>query len=169
MEIKIIKKSILDLKVDAIVNPANSLGTMGGGLAFVIKREGGKEIEEEAIKKAPIQVGEAILTTAGNLNFKGIIHAPTMEKPATKTTTEKIKKATIAALSLADRSGFKSIAIPGMGTGVGSLDFKEAAQAMKEAIESIDFKNLEKIYLVDINKDMILAWKETFKSFLGEN
>ena len=51
-------------KVDAIVNPANSLMIMGGGVAGAIKRAGGKEIEDEAMKHAPVAVGNAIATGA---------------------------------------------------------------------------------------------------------
>lgn len=80
MEIEVLLGSLLDVKADAIVNPANSYGYMGGGVAGVIKRAGGEEIEREAIKKAPIPVGSAVITTAGRLPFKGVIHAPTMEE-----------------------------------------------------------------------------------------
>jgi len=54
---------ITKLKVDAIVNPANTLMFMGGGVAGAIKRVGVAKIESEALKKAPVKVGEAIVTT----------------------------------------------------------------------------------------------------------
>jgi len=78
MRIEILKGSLLDAPAEVIVNPANSRGYMGGGVAGVIKRFGGEEIEEEALRKAPIPIGEAVLTTAGRLRFKGVIHAPTI-------------------------------------------------------------------------------------------
>ena len=53
--------------IGAIVNPANSMGTMGGGVALAIMGAGGKEIEDEAIEKAPIPIGKAVPTTAGKL------------------------------------------------------------------------------------------------------
>lgn len=93
MQIEVIKGSILEVDADVIVNPANSLGLMGGGVAGVIKRFGGEEIEKEAVQKAPIPVGSAVLTTAGKLKFKGVIHAPTMEKPAMESSEEKVRKA----------------------------------------------------------------------------
>jgi len=77
MEISVVQGSLLEVQADAIVNPANSLGLMGGGVAGVIKRFGGEEIEKEAVSKAPIPVGSAVLTSAGKLPFKGVIHAPT--------------------------------------------------------------------------------------------
>jgi O-acetyl-ADP-ribose deacetylase (regulator of RNase III) len=92
MQIEVIKGSILEVDADVIVNPANSLGFMGGGVAGVIKRFGGEEIEKEAVQRAPIPVGSAVLTSAGKLKFKGVIHAPTMEEPAMDSSEEKVRE-----------------------------------------------------------------------------
>jgi O-acetyl-ADP-ribose deacetylase (regulator of RNase III) len=160
MEIVIIEGSLLQVEADIIVNPANSLGYMGGGVAGVIKRVGGSIIEEEAVIKAPIPVGSAIITTAGSLPFKGVIHAPTMEEPAMETTEEKVRKAVRASLELADKMGFKSIAMPGMGTGVGKLPKDIAAKAMIEEIKSFKAVNLEKVLLVDIDRELVQKWRD---------
>jgi O-acetyl-ADP-ribose deacetylase (regulator of RNase III) len=160
MEIVIIEGSLIQVEADLIVNPANSLGYMGGGLAGVIKRVGGSIIEEEAVIKAPIPVGSAIITTAGSLPFKGVIHAPTMEEPAMETTEEKVRKAVRASLELADKMGFKSIAMPGMGTGVGKLPKDIAAKAMIEEIKSFKAVNLEKVLLVDIDRELVQKWRD---------
>jgi len=61
---------------EAIVNPANSLMIMGGGVAYAIKKKGGEEIEKEAIKKAPVEIGKAVVTKAGKLKTKHVIHSP---------------------------------------------------------------------------------------------
>ena len=82
MSIVVKRGDITQLSCDAIVNPANSFGYMGGGVAGAIKRIGGNEIEREAVSKAPIRVGSAIATTAGTLPCKYVIHAPTMKQPA---------------------------------------------------------------------------------------
>ena len=79
-DIKIIQADITELKVDAIVNAANNKLVMGGGVAGAIKRKGGKIIEDEAVKKGPIKIGEAVATSAGNLPVKYVIHAATMVK-----------------------------------------------------------------------------------------
>jgi len=57
VKIRVVRGDITKMEVEAIVNPANSLLVMGGGVAGAIKRAGGKEIEEEAVKHAPIPVG----------------------------------------------------------------------------------------------------------------
>ncbi|QWK19095.1 MAG: ADP-ribose-binding protein [Hydrogenobacter thermophilus] len=160
MEIVILEGSLLDVEADVIVNPANSLGVMGGGVAGVIKKAGGSIIEKEAMLKAPISVGSAIFTSAGRLKFKGVIHAPTMEEPAMETTEEKVRKAVRAALELADNMGFKSIAIPGMGTGIGRLPKEVAAKAMMGEIVNFIPINLEKVVLVDIDGELVEKWRE---------
>ncbi len=159
MRIEVKEGSILEVDTEVIVNPANSLGIMGGGVAGVIRREGGEEIEKEAIMKAPIPVGRAVLTTAGRLPFKGVIHSPTMEQPAMRTSSEKVRKAVRAALELADELCFKSIAFPGMGTGVGGLNKEIAAKTMIEEIKGFTPSSIERVVLVDIDKEMIKAWR----------
>jgi len=67
MKITVKHDSILKQKVDAIVNPANSFGYMGGGVADAIKQMGGEVIEEEAILNAPVEIGSALATSAGTL------------------------------------------------------------------------------------------------------
>ena len=160
-KVEIIKGDITKVPANAIVNPANSYGYMGGGVAYAIKKAGGEEIEKEAIKKAPIPVGRAIHTTAGKLNAKYVIHAPTMERPAMRTTVDKVKKAVIAALNVAEELNLSSIAFPGMGTGVGGVKPLEAAKAMKEAIEEKKPK-IEKILLVAFDEELYRAFSEVF-------
>jgi len=148
MKVTIVKGDITEAKAEAIVNPANSYGRMGGGVAGVILRKGGKEIENEAIKKGPIPIGKAVLTGAGSLSCTYVIHAPTMKQPAQLTTAEKVKKATEAALVCAEENDIKSIAFPGMGTGVGGVKPDDAAKAMLDAIESFQGTRLSEIVLV---------------------
>jgi len=163
MELITLKGSLLEVEADIIVNPANSYGYMGGGVAGVIRKFGGDDIEKEAVEKAPIPVGKAVLTTSGRLKFRGIIHAPTMEEPAMKTTEEKVRKATRAALELADDLCFKSIAFPGMGTGVGRVPKGIAARAMVEEIRNFKPRCLEKVILVDLDEEMVKEWEKAIK------
>jgi len=60
MSIFVQQHDLTQIKCDAIINPANSYGYMGGGVAGAIKKKGGTEIEKEAIDKAPIKIGRAI-------------------------------------------------------------------------------------------------------------
>ncbi|MEK6599281.1 MAG: macro domain-containing protein [Deltaproteobacteria bacterium] len=158
MEIIIKQGSLLEAEADAIVNAANSLGLMGGGVAMVIKKAAGDVVEEEAKKLSPIPVGRAVLTTAGNLKFKGIIHAPTMEIPGIRIPLVSVGKATKAALKLADESGFSVVAFPGMGTGIGGVKKEAAADAMLETIQDFKAQQLKKIVLMDVDSEIVQEW-----------
>lgn len=159
--IEILKGDITRQKADAICNPANSLLLMGGGAAGAIKRTGGTEIEKEALKHAPIPVGKAIPTGAGKLNSKWVIHAPTMERPAMPTAAEKVYRATKAALLCAEEIGARDLVLPGMGTGVGGVSLRDAAESMMRAIAEFKpkVKSLKRVILCDIDKEMVEAWK----------
>ncbi len=161
MSIVVKRGDLTSVSCDAIVNPANSYGHMGGGVAGAIKRIGGVEIEKEAISKAPINVGNAIATTAGVLPCQYVIHAPTMKRPAMGIDVDNVKLATDAALSLAENLGLRCIAIPGMGTGVGGVSYKKAAEAMVLIIKKFEDK-FDKIILIDRNDEMV----NSFNCFL---
>lgn len=155
--IKVIIKrgDITEEETDAIVNPANSYMIMGGGVALAIKRKGGEIIEREAIKQAPVKVGEAISTTAGKLKTKYVIHAPTMEKPAQRISIKNVEKACLAALRKAEELKIKSISFPALGAGVGGISAFDSAKTMITVIKNMRNKlSLEKIVLVAwSNKD----------------
>ncbi len=150
VRIVVVTDDITKQEVDAIVNPGNSLMIMGGGVAGAIRRSGGKQIEHEAIRNAPVSVGKAAATGAGQLKAGHVIHAPTMRRPAMRTDTENVKLAVRGALECAERLAIQSIAFPGMGTGVGGLRLDEAATAMLEEIKThIDLgTSLKEIILV---------------------
>jgi len=158
--------SILDSRTKAIVNPANSLGRMGGGVAATIRRAAGKGVEREAMARAPIPVGEAVVTSGGATRFKAIVHAPTMVQPVQRIPVENVTVATLAALKAADAYGLVSLAIPGMGTGAGRLPLLSAADAMVRAIRSYKPTSLREVVLVDVDERMVEAWR---RAALAEN
>ena len=71
---------ICDLEVDAIVSPASTSLWMSSGVAGELKRTGGDEIEFAALRQAPVALGEAIVTPAGRLAAKVVIHAVSLER-----------------------------------------------------------------------------------------
>ncbi len=163
MKIMVEQKSLVEIAVEAIVNPANSEGVMGGGVAGAIKKFGGAAIEKEAMAQAPIAVGEAILTKAGKLPCQWVIHAPTMKKPVSGTNPEKVFRAVTAALELAKKKQIKSLAFPGMGAGTGKVAPLEAAKAIIDAILNFGDKKIETIYLVDLNDKMVSAFRKVLE------
>jgi len=138
-EIRVIKGDITTLKVDAIVNAANNHLVMGGGVAFAIKKKGGKVIEEEATRQGPIEVGEAISTTAGALPCKFVIHAATMGLDF-KTDEVKIRQSCRSALTVAERLNISSLAFPALGCGVGRFPELASAKIMAQEV----WKHLKK-------------------------
>ncbi len=164
VEIEIQQGDLLKVAADAIVNPANSGGTMGGGVAGVIRAVAGACVEAEAMKQAPIPVGAAIVTPVGRgktlLAPTAIIHAPTMRRPAEAIPVENVNLATAAALALADRMGYAVLAFPGMGTGVGRVTPEAAAHAMLAEITRFQARALHKIVLIDMNPRVVAAWRK---------
>jgi O-acetyl-ADP-ribose deacetylase (regulator of RNase III) len=164
-KILVIDGDITKLETDAIVNPANSHLIMGGGAAGAILRAGGNEVQKEALKKAPVAIGNAVATTGGKLKAKYVIHAPTMTRPAMPTSQENARLATKAALETAHRLGIKSIALPGMGTGVGGLEPQTAADAMVSEIRKHVEANttLKQVILVGYNPRMTQAFEKAVR------
>jgi len=115
--LEIIECNIIDQSTDAIVNAANTELQLGGGVAGAIRRRGGPKIQEECNKLGRIRVGEAVITTGGNLAAKYVIHA-VGPKYGDDHEDEKLKDATLNSLKLADKNRLKSIAFPAISTGI---------------------------------------------------
>jgi O-acetyl-ADP-ribose deacetylase (regulator of RNase III) len=167
LKIVVMRGDITEVEADAIVVPANSRLIMGGGVAGAVKRKGGAEIEREAMSKGPIPVGGAVTTGAGALKARFVIHSPTMERPAGETDPNKVYLATQAAINEALRLGLKTIAFPGMGTGVGGLNPLVAARQMVKAIlDTVHGReqSLQQVFLVAFDKEL----EEAFKAAVEE-
>ena len=132
-ELKIVRGDICEIKADAIVNAANNELEMGGGVAGAIKRKGGAQIEDEAVRLGPIGIGEAVATSAGKLNARYVIHAATMGLDH-RTDETKIRNSCASALKVADRLKIKSVAIPALGCGVGGFPLKASAKIMAQEV-----------------------------------
>jgi O-acetyl-ADP-ribose deacetylase (regulator of RNase III) len=164
MQVHVAKADLTLLPVDAIVSPANSLGIMGSGVAGSIRRRGGDVIQHEAMACAPIAVGAAVVTSAGRLYAKHVIHAPTMEEPGTKIGVENVRRATRAALIAAAASGLDTIAFPGLGTGEGGVDREEAARAMVDELRAHRQPRPSVIWLIDVDDVMLHAFEEALRN-----
>jgi O-acetyl-ADP-ribose deacetylase len=160
---------ITDAEVDAIVNAANSELWMGAGVAGAIKRKGGVVIEEEALRQGPIEVGEAVLTVAGNLPATHVIHAATMGQDL-KTDPLKIAAATKSTLALAEKHRLTSIAFPALGSGVGGVPPEKSAEAiLSTVIEHVKASNssLQKILFVVYQDEAFKAFTDALKRISG--
>lgn len=133
-EIIIEQGDITEMDVDAVVNAANTQLYMGAGVAGAIKRKGGQDIETEAVSKGPIPVGAAVMTSAGKLKARYVIHTAVMGIDLV-TDAGKIDSATRSALNMADEASITSIAFPALGTGIGEFPINEAARIMYRAVK----------------------------------
>jgi O-acetyl-ADP-ribose deacetylase (regulator of RNase III) len=154
---------------DAVVNAANTTLAMGAGVAGALKKRGGVVIEEEAMRLGPVEIGDAVLTTAGNLAATHVIHAAVMG-PDLKTDPEIIGKATQAVLALAGKRKLASLAFPALGTGVGHVPPPLAADAMLGAVVShlkAGGSTLKRVVFVLYQDDTYRAFVETLKRLGG--
>lgn len=131
---------ITEMQTDAIVNPANEQLILGGGVAGAIRTKGGPEIQVECDKIGGTFVGRAVMTTAGNLKAKHVIHAvgPRMGEG---NEDEKLKNAALNSLKLADENNLKSISFPAISAGIFGFPIESCAEIMlKTTIEYLKGK-----------------------------
>lgn len=164
MQVHVAQAELWTLSVDAVVNPGNSMGIMGGGMAGQLRKHGGMVIQQAAMSAAPIAVGAALVTTAGELPAKHVIHVPTMEEPGMRIGAENVRRAARAALIAADINHLKVIAVPGIGTDLGDVPLDEAVRAIVEELRAHKRANPETVYLVDTNVLVVQAFEEALRN-----
>jgi O-acetyl-ADP-ribose deacetylase len=125
--VEVLETDITQLEIEAIANAANTRLMHGGGVAGAISRAGGPAVQAESDRKAPIGLGEAVETTAGEMPARWVIHAATMELGG-PTAADIIRRATAATLWKAEELGARSLALVAFGTGVGGFPLDEAAE-----------------------------------------
>jgi O-acetyl-ADP-ribose deacetylase (regulator of RNase III) len=167
-KIEVVKGDITHLKVDAIVNAANSSLLGGGGVDGAIHRAGGPTIVEECMRiverQGYLKTGKAVITTAGNLPAKFVIHTVgPIWSGGRKCEEIRLAECYRNSLQLAVNNGLKTIAFPGISTGVYGFPKEPAARIALDSI--VDFLNgnetIEKVYLVcynDENYDLMVKY-----------
>jgi O-acetyl-ADP-ribose deacetylase len=120
---------LCELEVDAIVNAANTSLWMSTGVGGAIKRAGGDAIEFAAVRQAPVELGSAIVTSAGTLAARYVIHAVSLDRDR-RTSGPAIEQAVRSTFERAREIGITSLAFPALGTGVGGFPLDEAARIM---------------------------------------
>jgi O-acetyl-ADP-ribose deacetylase (regulator of RNase III) len=128
-KLEVLQADVTKLEVDAIANAANTQLMHGGGVAGAISRAGGPDVQRESDERAPIGLGEAVETTAGEMPARWVIHGATMELGG-PTSAEIIERATRSTLARAEELGCGSLALVAFGTGVGGFPVEEAARIM---------------------------------------
>lgn len=160
-KITIVKGDITKVKSQAIVNAANNKFQMGGGVAALIKKKGGERIEKEAMQKGPVEIGESIITSAGDLPSQFVIHASTMGMDF-KTNEDIIRKATYSALLCAQNNKIFSIAFCALGCGVGKFPYAGASKVMAQEV----FRYLHEVKKPTLKEIVFVLYsEEAFKIF----
>lgn len=149
MKIEVVKGNITEIEVDAIVNAANTSLLGGGGVDGAIHRNGGKAILDDCIairnKQGGCKVGQAVITRAGNLLSKYVIHTVGPVWNGDKDEKNNLLKACYqSSLGLAVQNNIKTIAFPGISTGIYRFPKDKAAEI---AIKSV--KGFDKILEID--------------------
>jgi O-acetyl-ADP-ribose deacetylase len=140
--IELAKGDITGLRVDAIVNAANTQLILGSGVAGAIRSRGGPSIQQECNKLAPINTGEAVITGGGNLLAKWVIHSagPIYHQYTPEKAKELLEDAVLNSLNFIREKNLKSIALPAISAGVYGFPARKCAEIMMNAC----FKYIEK-------------------------
>ena len=140
--IELAKGDITSLRVDAIVNAANTQLVLGSGVAGAIRRGGGSSIQAECNELAPINTGEAVITGAGKLLAKYVVHAagPIYHQYSPHQAEELLEDVVLNSLNFIRLKDLKSIALPAISAGVYGFPAKTCAEIMLSAV----FKYIER-------------------------
>ena len=157
-ELEVLQADVTRLEVDAIANAANTQLRHGGGVAGAISRAGGPDVQRESDLCAPIGLGEAVETTAGDMPARWVIHAATMELGG-PTSAQIVERATRSTLARAESLGCRSLALVAFGTGVGGFPIEQAAQIMVGAARDHS-GTLERIIFAVHGEDAERAFRE---------
>jgi putative ATPase len=131
--IRVVQGDLTEERVDAIVNAANTRLAHGGGVAGAIVRKGGREIQEESDRIAPVPVGEAKMTGAGRLPAKHVIHA-VGPRWGEGDEDAKLRSAVQSSLALAEAHGFETISMPAISSGIFGFPKDRCAEVFMAAI-----------------------------------
>jgi O-acetyl-ADP-ribose deacetylase (regulator of RNase III) len=153
---------------DAIVNAANNAFWMGAGVAGALKARGGASIEAEAMAQGPVTPGACVVTGAGRLSARRVIHAAVMGQDL-RTSAAVIGEATRNALRAAEKEQLASVALPAFGTGIGGFGLEECARIMIESIRAhaSEARTVKLVRLVLFGRQAYHAFVEVAGDLLG--
>jgi len=164
-KIELYQGDITKLKVDAIVNAANTTLLGGGGVDGAIHRAAGPELLEECKQLNGCKTGEAKLTKGYNLPAKFVIHTPGPVWRGGKNNEDSFLAACyLNSLQLAKDHGIKSIAFPAISTGVYAFPLEQAARIAVKSLRDFTAANpqaLEKVIFVVFSADALKVYQNT--------
>ncbi|HEV3110687.1 MAG TPA: macro domain-containing protein [Candidatus Binataceae bacterium] len=149
---------------EAVVNAANTDLMLGAGVAGAIRTRGGPRIQAECDQIGPIELGEAAVTTGGNLKARYVIHAAGMHLGG-RASERSLRDASRNSLRRATEKGIKSIAFPAIGTGIAGFPIKRCAEVMLEEIRDyLKREHLpERVEMVLFDQAALSAFEQALK------
>lgn len=173
MEFEVIQGDIAQQSADVLINAAGTSLQMGSGVAGALRRGAGQQINEEAVSKGPVDLGEVAVTDAYDLDAEYVIHAAAMPHYGDgKATRESIAEATQNTLEQADELGAESLVIPSLGCGVAGFDLAEGARIIAEIIHNYEPDTLTAVRFIGYSEaeyDTIAEVADSVRSEPGSN
>ncbi len=149
MNVEVIQGDIAKQTADCLVNAAGTTLRMGSGVAGALRRGAGEEINEEAVSKGSVDLGEVAVTDAYDLDAEYVIHAAAMPHYGDgKATEESIRDATRNTLERADELECESLVIPALGCGVAGFDLGEGARVIAQTIDGYEPETLTDVQFI---------------------
>jgi O-acetyl-ADP-ribose deacetylase len=154
--VEIVEGDLLDQDVEVIVNAWNRniipwWLLLPQGVSGAIKLRGGTAPFKEVRRAGWIPLGGAVLTSAGKLPFKGIIHVAGINM-LWRASERSIRDSVKNAVQLANEKGFKSIAFPLVGAGSGGFNQEQAKTIMLDELSKLDVPMTVKVVVFKANK-----------------
>jgi O-acetyl-ADP-ribose deacetylase (regulator of RNase III) len=172
MNVEVIQGDIAAQSADVLVNAAGTSLKMGSGVAGALRRGAGEEINEEAVSKGPVDLGEVAVTDAYDLDAEWVIHAAAMPHYGDgQATRESIADATRNTLETADELGAESLVMPALGCGVAGFELREGARIICEVIGGYEPTHLDDVRFIaygDEGFETIREVAESVRSGVGE-
>ncbi|MFB6154304.1 MAG: macro domain-containing protein [Haloferacaceae archaeon] len=165
MEFTVVQGDIAQQSADCLVNAAGTSLQMGTGVAGALRRGGGEALNDAAVAKGPVELGEVVVTDAYELDAEYVIHAAAMPHYGDgKATHESIRDATRNALAAADERGCESLVVPALGCGVAGFDLEAGARIICGILADYEPTSLRDVRFVTYGDDSF----ETVRSVADE-
>ena len=149
MEFRVVQGDIAAQSADALVNAAGTSLQMGSGVAGALRRGAGERLNEAAVSEGPIDLGEAAVTDAYDLDAEYVVHAAAMPHYGDgRATAESIRQATRNALAAADERGCESLVLPALGCGVAGFDLEDGGRIIAETVDDFEPTSLEDVRFI---------------------
>ncbi|XP_075008916.1 protein mono-ADP-ribosyltransferase PARP14 isoform X4 [Calonectris borealis] len=172
--VAVYKGNLCNYPVDVVVNASNENLKHIGGLAHALLKAAGPELQQECDqlvrKNGNLQPGCAVITSAGKLPCKNVIHAvgPRWRKDEAEKCVYLLRKTVKKSLQLAETYNHRSIALPAISGGIFGFPLQACADSIVSSIketleESMGDRSLKEVHLVDDAEEAVQVLSETVK------